>query len=94
MNTISYKELKDWYLEDETAIDNAKKYFGNIQPNYYRTGFYSAPSWNWGYQIGIVGINGNGRDGNGIQSGITKWFEIVTQFGVVKAAKDINLPTV
>jgi hypothetical protein len=94
MNTISYKELKDWYLNDEDAKANAKKYFGNKQPSIYETGFYSAPSWNWGYRLGLVGVNGTGsdHDGNGIQSGTTKVFEVVTQFGEVKAARLINIP--
>ena len=80
MNTISYKNLKNYHLENEEAKENAKKYFGDKQPNIYRTGFYSAPSWNWGYQIGIVGTDG-------------KWFEVVTQFGQVKSAREIYLPT-
>jgi hypothetical protein len=90
MNTISYKDLKDYYLNNDTAKENAKKYFGDVQPNIHQIGFYSAPSWNWAYQLGIVGINGNGE--NGIQSGTVKYFEVVTQFGVVKAARAIYLP--
>ena len=101
MNTITYKELKAWYLDNQDARDNAEKYFGDKQPSIYSTGYYSAPSWNWGYEIGIVGIPGSGSEyqteeglvyGNGIQSGVTKYFEIVTQFGVVKTAREINLP--
>lgn len=91
MNTIKYKDLKQWYLDNETAKENAKKYFGKNQPTVFRTGFYSAPSWNWGYIIGIVGVNGTGE--NGIQSGTTKYFEVVTQFGEVKSAYEIALPT-
>lgn len=95
MNTTSYKELKDWYLNSESAKADAKKYFDNVQPSIHGTGFYSAPSWNWGYHIGIVGVNGSGSDGgNGIQSGTIKWFEVVTQFGLVVAAREINLPTI
>lgn len=69
----------------------------------YRTGFYSSPSWNWGYIIGIVGVNGQGHKhiteegltyGNGVQSGTVKYFEVVTQFGVVKAAREINIPQI
>lgn len=95
MNTIKYIDLKHWYLENETAKENAEKYFGDFQPSLHQTGFYSAPSWNWGYLIGIVGVEGSGsnHDGNGIQSGVTKWFEVVTQFGAVKAAKELYLPT-
>ena len=91
MNTVSYKELKDCYLNNETARENAKKYFGMNQPTIHETGFYSAPSWNWAYRIGIVGVGGTGE--NGIQSGTIKWFEVVTQFGEVKAAIEIYLPT-
>lgn len=96
MNTTNLKDLRNWYLNNETAKENAKKYFGDNQPSIHQTGFYSAPSWNWGYLIGIVGVSGSGNDhdGNGIQSGVTKWFEVVTQFGVVVAAREINLPTI
>ena len=90
MNTIKYKELKKWYLDNETAKENAEKYFGKTQPSIHQTGFYSAPSWNWGYQIGIVGINGSGE--NEIQSGTIKWFEVVIQFGEVVSAREISLP--
>ena len=92
MNTIRYKELKQWYLEDGIAKENAKKYFDNIQPRIFQTGFYSAPSWNWGYELGIVGVDGTGE--NGIQSGNTKWFEVVTQFGQVKSAREVYIPTI
>ena len=100
MNTIKYQDLKKWYLENKTAKENAKKYFENNQPSIFRTGFYSSPNWNWGYEIGIVGVNGSGHhdgtdsklNGNGIQSGTIKWFEVVTQFGRVVSALEINLP--
>lgn len=94
MNTIKYADLKKWYLENDTARENAKKYFGDKQPNIHQTGFYSAPSWSWGYKIGLVGVRGNGSDDNGIQSDTTKWFEVVTQSGEVKAALTIVLPEV
>lgn len=96
MNTIKYKDLKHWYLDNTEAQANAAKYFGKDQPRIYETGFYSAPSWNWGYTIGIVGVAGSGsdHDGNGIQSGVTKWFEVVTQFGAVVAARPVDLPVV
>lgn len=80
MNTISYRDLKAWYLNNDTALQNADIYFkGKRQPSIYTTGFYSSPSWNWGYYLGIVGSNG-------------KWFEVVTQFGEVKAAREVFLP--
>lgn len=80
MNTINYKELKSTYLENDTALQNADIYFkGKQQPYIYDTGFYSAPSWNWGYRIGLVSTNG-------------KTFEVVTQFGEVKVAIEIRIP--
>lgn len=82
MNTISYRDLKDYYLNNEDAVENAKKYFGKHQPNIYSTGFYSAPSWNWGYRIGITCVH---------QDDQTLYFDVVTQFGEVKAARKINL---
>lgn len=78
-NTISYKELKDWYLHDENAIQLADMLFGDKQPNIYRTGFYSAPSWNWAYLIGLVKV------GDTV-------YEVVTQFGTVKAARVAYIP--
>jgi hypothetical protein len=90
MNTIKYKDLNNWYLSDERK-KLAKEVFGNKQPNIFRTGFYSAPSWNWGYEIGIVGVNE--IDYNGLQEETTKYYEVVTQFGEVVGAIEINLPT-
>lgn len=90
MNTISYKDLKKWYLENETCTEYAKKYFGDHQPNIHLTGFYSSPSWNWGYQIGIVGVDSKNYDTG--KANQTQWFEVVTQFGSVVSARPINLP--
>lgn len=93
MNTIKYKDLKDWYLNNRAAVANAAKYFGDKQPLIHRTGFYSAPSWNWGYVMGIVGVSGTGNaGGNGIQSGTVKYFEVVIQSGQIKAAREFHLP--
>jgi len=39
-----------------------------------------------------VGVDGTGE--NGIQSGNTKWFEVVTQFGQVKSAREVYIPTI
>ena len=85
MNTIKYKDLKQWYLNNDETKENAKKYFGDKQPSIYQTGFYSAPSWNWAYKIGIVGV----------RAGVSKeiqYFEVVTQFGEVVSARIIDLP--
>lgn len=78
-NTISYKELKDWYINNENAVQLADMVFGDKQPSIYRTGFYSSPSWNWGYLIGLVKTDGI-------------VYEVVTQFGEVKAARVANIP--
>lgn len=80
MNTITYQDLKRWYLNNEDAVANAKKYFGKLQPSMLETGFYSAASWNWGYRIGLVTIKRVGT------------FECVTAFGVVEAARRVHLP--
>jgi len=83
-NTIKYKDLQDWYLNDK-AKETAKKFFGDIQPSIHSIGFYSSPSWNWGYQIGIVGIRAE-------VSKEVQWFEVITQFGQVIGARFIHLP--
>lgn len=80
MNTITYKDLKNWYTENEEAKQLAKEVFGNHQPSIYQTGFYSAPSWNWGYKIGLVIVE-------------NKHYEVVTQFGEVVAAREVYIPT-
>lgn len=96
MNTIKYKDLRTWFLDNEDAKANAKEYFGDNQPSIHETGFYSAPSWNWGYRIGIVGVTVDIGDSEGVEydSTETKWFEVVTQFGQVKAARAIYMPIV
>lgn len=81
MNTITYKKLREYYTQNEGAKATAKAVFGDKQPSIYRTGFYSAPSWNWGYQIGLVTANG-----------VT--YDVVTQFGAVVAAHSVNIPEV
>lgn len=80
MNTISYKELKQWYTQNDDAKTLAKEVFGGKQPNIYSTGFYSAPSWNWGYRIGLVQVG-------------EQTYEVVTQFGSVVAARLAYIPT-
>lgn len=80
MNTISYKDLKRMYLDNDTAIQNKDIYFaGKPQPSIHDTGFYSSPSWSWGYRLGLVITNG-------------KTFEVVTQSGEVVAARLVNIP--
>ena len=79
MNTIKYSDLKQWFIQNEQAKKLAKDIFGDKQPRVFQTGFYSALSWNWGYIIGIA------KDDAG------EIYEVVTQFGAVKAARMINL---
>lgn len=88
MNTIKYSELKRWYLNDE-ARATAKEYFGDQQPSIHSTGFYSAPSWNWGYHIGIVGVIRHRGEPLDI-----KYFEVVTQFGAVVGARPVYIPVI
>lgn len=85
MNTIKYNQLNSYFLNNDLARETAKTVFGNKQPSVYQTGFYSSPSWNWGYVIGIVGV----QDDSG-----TKWYEVATRFGEVMAARWINIPKV
>jgi hypothetical protein len=83
--TISYKDLREFYLNNEEAKTNAKKYFGTMQPSFHQIGYYSSPSWNWSYQIGITCLYSSDWSEN-------KYFEVVTQFGEVKAARQIYMP--
>lgn len=85
---IDRKEVMS-FINDIDAQHTAKEYFGQHQPHIWQTGYYSAPSWNWSYQIGITNINGTGE--NTIQSGTRQYFEVVTQFGEVVAARKINI---
>ncbi len=78
MNTIKYADLKRWYLNDD-ARALAKRVFGDHQPSINETGFYSAPSWNWGYRIGLVAVNGT-------------TYEVVTAFGCVEGAIRAFIP--
>lgn len=89
MNTISYKDLKAFYLDNEKAQQTAREVFGKTQPSVYQTGFYSAPSWNWGYIIGITSVQ---RILSNTQ--IVKYYEVVTQFGEVKGAREIYIPII
>jgi hypothetical protein len=77
-NTISYKDLKQYYLND-TAKELARKVFGDNQPAIYQTGFYAARSWNWAYRIGLVQVDG-------------QIYDVVTQFGRVVGARHADIP--
>lgn len=50
----------------------------NFQPHMYITGYYSAPSWNWAYQFGIVKIG-------------SRYYELMTQFGGVVGGREIYM---
>lgn len=86
MNTISYRDLKAWYTENADAKALAAEVFGDRQPSNYSIGFYSAPSWNWAYQIGLVNV----QDADGT----INTYEVVTQFGGVVAARRAFIPTI
>ncbi len=78
MGKITRKELNNYYLIDE-KLEAAKNIFGNQKLTIYQTGYYSAPSWNWGYFIGLVVKDG-------------KTYEVVTRFGEVVSAMQFYLP--
>ncbi len=80
MNSLKYKELRTWFLDNEEAKKLAKEVFGDCQPSIYQTGFYSSPSWNWGYIIGIAKDNLSGDI-----------YEVVAQFGQIKDARKVWL---
>jgi hypothetical protein len=92
---MNHKDLK-MQLKDKGSMENAKKYFGEIQPRIFQTDFYQPKNANWAYIIGIVGVN-NTTD-NGIQNSIhledVKWFKVITQFGKILSANEIYLPTI
>lgn len=92
MNTIKYKDLRTMFLDNELNRKNAKQYFGDRQPMIFQTGFYSAPSWNWGYVIGIASIEILASNGDR-ELDETKTFEVVTRFGQVESAREIVIPS-
>ena len=96
-NTISYKDLKNDYLND-TSRDIATRLFGDTQPNICIIGHYSAPSWNWAYQIGIVAVMGRLilNDGTELptQPLASVPYMVCTQFGKVIGARLTTIPTV
>ena len=77
------------FINDKELQQNAKTYFPDHQPHIFQTGYYSAPSWNWSYQVGITSIARTKQDAKDF--GDVQYFEVVTQFGEVKAARKINL---
>jgi hypothetical protein len=71
------KWLKQWGQENEVVSELIKN---GAQPTLTMIGYYSAPSWNWAYQIGIVRIG-------------TEFYELLTQFGQVKGGREIYMPS-
>lgn len=49
-----------------------------FQPSISRTGVYSAPSWNWGYEFGLCKIGG-------------KTYEVMLRFGSIVGGREIWL---
>lgn len=85
---IERKEVLN-FLKDSEYKQNAETYFGKHQPSIYKTGWYSTDSWNWAYEIGLTSYHRTGQDAKDF--GKVQWFEVITQFGSVVAARKINL---
>jgi len=71
------KRLIEWGKDDEVVSKLISKEM--IQPRIERVAYYSAPSWNWAYEIGIAEIDG-------------VLYELLTQFGSVKGGRQLWLP--
>ncbi len=91
---IDRKDLFD-FLRYQANIDTAKEVFGNTQPQIIQTGWYSTPSWNWSYQVGfcdvmidVIAPGGKGQIPYAMEQEL-QLFEVVTQFGEVKAARRV-----
>ncbi len=71
--------FKTWGNENRvvTKLMTVKKR-SEFQPHMFMTGYYSAPSWNWAYQFGIVKIG-------------SKYYELMTQFGGVVGGREIYI---
>ena len=75
----SFRENINRFVNNKEAQQNAKTYFSDHQPNVCQAGYYSASSRNWNYEVGMTHIARTGQD--------VQYFEVVTQFGEVKAAR-------
>ena len=71
------KLYKEWG-EENKVIAKMMSNKSTFQPQMFLTGYYSAPSWNWSYQFGIVKIG-------------TRYYELMTQFGGVAGGREIYL---
>jgi len=76
---IDRKELNS-FINNKDNQATAKEVFGDKQPSIIQTGWYSAPSWNWSYQVGFCDVMVNSE---------LQIFEVVTQFGSVEAARRV-----
>lgn len=71
------KLYKQWGEENEVISKLMKK--DMVQPSIFNTGYYSAPSWNWAYQFGIVKLG-------------SKTYEVMTRFGSIEGGREIYIP--
>ena len=71
------KQFEQWGEAYEVISKLMKQ--GMVQPSIFATGYYSAPSWNWSYNFGIVKLGG-------------KFYEVMTQFGSIKGGREIYIP--
>lgn len=68
------KQYKEWGKNDAVISKLMKQ--DMFQPSLFATGYYSAPSWNWAYQFGIVKIGG-------------KLYEVMTRFGSIEGGREM-----
>lgn len=71
-------ELFKRWGADNKVVSKLMSNKSNFQPHMFTTGYYSAPSWNWAYQFGIVKIG-------------SKYYELMTQFGGVCGGREIYI---
>jgi len=64
------------FLNSEENKKTAREVFGDVQPYVIQTGWYSSPSWNWSYLVGIAKRGG-------------EVYRVVTAFGQVEAAQKL-----
>lgn len=73
------KQFQEWGKDNKVInklMTSTKR--SEFQPSMFVTGYYSAPSWNWAYQFGIVKIGKN-------------YYELMTQFGGVVGGREIYI---
>lgn len=72
------EQYKQWGEENKVIAKLMKQ--TRFQPYMFTTGYYSAPSWNWGYVFGIVKIG-------------KAYYELMTQFGCIVGGREIYIDT-